>query len=280
MYKYDEKIFMGRLVVKPVNAVGVCIFIFILMTLAPSAFAVEPVRALSTDSRIKVVPFEADNVVPVHASTFTTTQIVFGRSEVIEGIQNGDVDAWTVSVQKGLGHMLFLKPTILGSDTNMTVITNGHTYYFHLMSNKRDTSQSQHATYAIHFSYPNDATHQLTRQLHFNRQRQRTILNAKRNPKDYNWDYSFSGARSIMPLHIFDDGRFTYMQLHRGQDIPAIFAVNNAEGLESVVNYRREGQYLVVQQVAPQFTLRDGKYHVVSIFNNHRIHQLRVRGEG
>lgn len=80
-------------------------------------------------------------------------------------------------------------------------------------------------------------------------------------------------------MHIFDDGQFTYMQLQAWQPVPAIFAVDNVAGKESVVNYRRDGQYLVVQQVVPQFTLREGKYHVTSVFNNRLIHHLRSRGE-
>jgi len=245
-----------------------------------SAFAVENARPLATDSRIKVVAFQRDNVVPVIASTFTTTQIVFGHGEIIVNIQNGDLDAWTVSVQKGLPNMLFLKPTILGSDTNMTVVTNLHTYYFHLTSNKSQMNKPNDSTYAIHFIYPEQVRAKMLANVQYNKVQKRAILNSHTNPQNYHWNYSFSGAHSIMPMHIFDDGRFTYMQLQSGQPVPAIFAVDNASGKESVVNYRRDGQYLVVQQIAPQFTLREGKYHVASVFNNRLIHQLKSRGEG
>ena len=112
----------------------IAVLLLILLMRIPSVCALEITRPLMTDHRIQVVPFEENNVVPVEASTFTTTQIVFGKSEAIENIQNGDLDAWTVSVQKGLPNMLFLKPTILGSHTNMTVVTNHHTYYFQLNS--------------------------------------------------------------------------------------------------------------------------------------------------
>ena len=245
-----------------------------------NTFAVENTRALATDSRIKVVAFQRNNVVPVIASTFTTTQIVFSRGETIENIQNGDVDAWTVSVQKGLPNTLFLKPTIFGSDTNMTVITTAHTYYFHLTSNPYRANQPNNTTYAIQFRYPEQARATLLANLRYNTRGKHPMLNAHKDSKNYHGDYSFSGPRSMMPLHIFDDGRFTYMQLQSGEPVPAIFAVDNAKGQESVVNYRREGQYLVIQQMAPQFTLREGKYHVVSIFNNRRIRQLTAHKEG
>jgi type IV secretory pathway VirB9-like protein len=55
--------------------------------------------------------------------------------------------------------------------------------------------------------------------------------------------------------------------------------VDNSSGKEAVVNYRREGDYLIVQQLSPQFTLRADRYHVASVFNNKRIQQLKTQGE-
>ena len=57
--------------------------------------------------------------------------------------------------------------------------------------------------------------------------------------------------------------------------LPAIFAVDNKKGRESVVNFRKERGYLVVHELAPQFTLRAGKYHVASIFNRRLIRKVR-----
>lgn len=251
-----------------------------LMTLSQQTLAVENVRSLATDRRIKVVAYQDNNVVPVHANTFTTTQIIFAPDEVIENIQNGDLDAWTVSVQKGLGNMLFLKPTLEDSDTNMTIVTNRHTYYFHLVSHKKGSQNNKYNTYAIRFSYPNTVHDNLLANLNDIQKQKNILLNARQNPKNYHWDYSFNGSRSIMPQHIFDDGRFTYLQLRANQPIPAIFAVDNKAGKESVVNYRREGSYLVIQQTAPQFTLREGMDHVANVFNNLLIRQLEAHEAG
>lgn len=249
-----------------------------LSVLNPSSiFAVEKSRALASDHRIRVVSYQPDNVVLVNATTFTTTQIVFGSDEVIENIQNGDASAWTYNVQKGLANMMFLKPTLVDSNTNMTVITNQHTYYFHLISHQNGTASDN--TYALRFIYPEEEHALLLSQMRYNQAQKQAILNSNSYPKNYNWDYSFSGAHSIMPLHIFDDGQFTYMQLQAGQAIPAIFAVDNRSGKEAVVNYRREGDYLIVQQLSPQFTLRADRYHVASVFNNKRIQRLKIQGE-
>ena len=255
------------------NKIVIVSIIFLFFT--QISLAIENPRSRSTDKRIKVVAFHHEDVVPVYASTFITTQITFGKNEVIENIQNGDLDAWTVNVQKGLSNMLFIKPTILDSDTNMTVITNKHTYFFHLMSNKDDTAPQDDITYAIEFIYPNETRARMLANLKYNAQHKKTMVAAKEHSKHFNWDYSFSGADFVMPLKVFDDGKFTFMQFRAHQSLPAIFAVDNRAGKEAVVNYRKDGKYIVIQEIAPQFTLRDGQYNVASIFNNKLIHKLQ-----
>src|SRR3990167_5615295 len=122
--------------------------------LTTNTFAtIQPLR-LATDARIEVVAYSAYNVVPIYGTTFTTTQLIFNKDEFIENIQNGDLAAWTVSVDKNIAYMLFIKPTVYNSNTNMTVVTNKHIYYFHLMT----VNKSNHAkpTYAIKFVYPEE----------------------------------------------------------------------------------------------------------------------------
>ncbi len=249
---------------------GVCLGLFLFDTPVP---ALEKPRSLATDHRIRVVNYQPDNVVLMNATTFTVMQIVFGNDEVIENIQGGDFSAWTIKIPKDLTYMMFLKPTIADSNTNMTVITNKYTYYFHLISHSNEKPTD---IYALRFIYPKK---EQTSVSSFNSMQKQAILNESDQPQNYNWDYSFNGAHSIMPLHIFDDVKFTYLQLQPKQSIPAIFAVDNRLGKEAVVNYRREGDYLIVQQLSPQFTLRADRYHVASVFNNKRIQQLKTQGE-
>jgi len=209
---------------------------------------------ICANKQIKLMPFINNSVVPLQASTFTATEIQFEDGEIVENIQNGDVAAWTVDIEKNMPNILFVKPTITNSNTNMTVITNKRSYYFHLMS---AASKLGNATYALKFIYPEKNKQHLSRHA--------TI----------NWDYSFHGSKSIMPLHVFDDGQFTYLQLRLGQPVPAIFAVDTKKANESVVNFRREGRYLVIHRIIPQLTLREGPQQVASIFNNHLIAHLR-----
>jgi len=244
-----------------------------------NAFAKQRPVPFPSDGRIKMVAYQENNVVPVNGITFTSTQIIFAKDEYVIDVEGGDTAGWMVTNPKNLPNMIFIKPTILGSDSNMTVVTNKHNYYFHIKSNKELTSNARRQTYAIKFMYPEDDRKQLNARLKSEAKRKQAILNHKREPKSYNWDYSFSGSKRIMPLHVFDDGTFTYFELRKNQPVPAVFIVDNKQGHESVVNTRQEGDYLVVQRTAPQFTLRNGTKFVASVFNQHEIANIK-QGRG
>jgi len=246
------------------------IFAATLFAFATNTLAVQAPSPQAADSRIAVVNYNPNQVVPIEATTFVSTQIVFGKNEVIENVQNGDLSAWTASINKALPYMLFLKPTVNQSHTNMTIVTNKHTYYFDLQSNSAQ-SNTHLITYALKFDYPNDTLQHNLQTLDYQQHADQTGMNARQSPDAYHWDYSFAGDKTLVPLHVYDDGHFTYFQLQPNQTVPAIFVVDNAAGDESVVNFRQEGQYLIVERTAPQFTLRAGEHHVASIFNNGAI---------
>lgn len=240
-----------------------------------SVYATITPQRLSTDSRIEVVPYSPYNVVNVFGSTFTNTQIIFSKNEFIENVQSGDLAAWTISISKQLPYTLFIKPTTYHSNTNMTVITNQHTYYFHLSTNNESNKKTKRITYAIKFIYPAEKQKQIENAIVAKEKQRQTLLSAFRNPSKFNWSYSFWGSKAIMPIHVFDDGKFTYLQLQPNQPVPALFAVSSPSGKEAVVNYRVDGHYLVIQRTAPQFTLRLGKQQVACLFNNRLIHKIR-----
>lgn len=248
-------------------------------TMCQMAGAMEEPKSVARDSRLKVVEFQKDNVVTVRATTFAAIQIVFSIDEIIENVEIGDKDAWLGDKHNIIPNVFFLKPTILGSDSNMTIDTNKHTYYFHLISNKVPPTTSDNSIYAIRFTYPDEEKSAALAKIQHDQDNKQIFMSAKTNPEDYNWDYAFSGSKRIVPTHIFDDGQFTYLELQPGQDVPAVFAVDNSKGEESVINFRREGHYIVIQQVSPQYTLRDGKNIVATIFNNKLIAKLKLDGE-
>lgn len=221
-----------------------------------------------TDSRIKHVVYQDNNVVPIQGITFTTTQIQFGDKEEILDIEGGDSTAWMVTYHPELSNTVFVKPTILDSSTNLTVITNQHAYYFHLTSNKKLERKPTQQTYAVKFVY--QATNHPAKLV---AKQPPPKVNLFAHPKALNTAYRFSGSSQLVPRHVFDDGKFTYFELALNGAVPAIFAVDDQSGKESTVNTRREGKYLIVQRIAPQFTLRLSRL-ATSVFNTQEINRI------
>lgn len=220
---------------------------------------------LTQDVRIKQVLYRENDVAPVHGIPFTTTQIQFADKEEILDIEGGDTTAWMVTYHPELSNIVFVKPTQFDSDTNMTVVTNKHAYYFHLLSSKNLNPNSKQQTYALKFAYTEAKPKPLVIQ--------HSSPKVPSQPKVVNTAYRFSGSPQLVPRHVFDDGRFTYFELTNNGAVPAIFAVDDSSGKESTVNTRREGKYIVVQRLAPQFTLRQGRIST-SVFNAQEINRI------
>ena len=229
-------------------------------------------KAYPQDKRILRVNYQDNNVTPLRGKTFTATQVVFAEDEVVLDVEGGDSAGWMVTHK--LDNMVFLKPTVLGSDSNITIVTNKHNYYFHVTSNKTLDESPEQQTYAIKFSYPEEAQREAKARAAEAMRVKNEVINPLKNPERYNWNYRFSGSTQLAPAHVFDDGTFTYFELAKNQVVPAIFAVDDSQGKEAVVNIRRSGNYLVVQRIAPQFTLRNGGI-VTSVFNTNEIVRIK-----
>ncbi|HEM0351352.1 P-type conjugative transfer protein VirB9 [Legionella erythra] len=245
--------------------------IALLMLTACMAKAQQIPASFASDARVKHVPFHEHNVVKVEAAPFTATQILFNPKEVILDIEGGDTAGWMVTHHRQLGNTLFIKPTALNSNTNLTVITTKRTYYFQVVSATQLDAPAQQKTYAVVFTYPEEEEAKRKAL----QQAKAKIRAVKAAPKKvYNWNYRFSGNAQVTPQHVYDDGHFTYFELRANQPVPAIFAVEGRDGRESIVNTRRQGNVLVVQRLAPQFTLRNGGL-VASVFNTLEIAKIK-----
>lgn len=236
-------------------------------------YAAQTPMKSALDPRVSTIAYSKDNVVKVQGTTFVATQLRFAEDEVVRNIQSGDAAAWTTKIDENLPNRIFIKPESYDSHTNMTVITNKRTYYFELNVNKQGESAAT-PSYAINFIYPEAEKEKQLQAVLKKEKAKKAKLSIFRRPADYEWDYSFYGDTPLVPLHVFDDGEFTYFQLRQQQQLPAVFMVDNAEGKESLVNVRREGEYLIAEGIAPQFTLRSGDAMVASIFNNKLVHKL------
>jgi type IV secretion system protein VirB9 len=209
------------------------------------AHAAKKPNSLVTDNRVKQVAYDPNQVYEVVGTYGYQTSIEFDKSETIKVVTLGDSIAWqTVPYE----NRLFLKPVEPNAATNLTVITDKRTYYFKLSSSRSRSTM----TFLVRFVYPNSNIHVLSSQSGVTRR------NVVFDLSSLNLDYGVSGDKHAIQLtKAFDDGQFTYFDFEDNADIPTIYAVG-PDGTESLVNTRREGNYLVVERTVALFTLRNG----------------------
>jgi type IV secretion system protein VirB9 len=220
------------------------------LLLTTTALAEEVPSSGPLDARIRYVAYKADQVVRIDASYGASTMIVFGKDEKIETIAAGDPLAWKVEPNKQ-GNILFLKPIEKKAKANLNVITNKREYVFLLTAAFRE---SKRQTFKIVFRYPDDelTTGSLLAEA---KERAEKPNLANLDVANTNSDYAYRGSQLLKPVVAFDDGKKTFFRFDG--DIPAIFSVDT-ERNEALVNFRREGEFIVVDKVNSQWTLRNG----------------------
>lgn len=217
-----------------------------------ASFAASVPRGVAADHRVKVVHYDANNVVVLHGRYGYQTQITFAPNETVQGVSIGDSMAWlAVPVQQHL----FIKP-VAESKTNMTVLTNIRSYNFQL-----DSDVNAAPTYQLQFTYSDGGYDAIGA----------ANAVATFDPEKINWKYSFTGDRENVPSAAFDNGQFTYFKFKTDgmSHLPSVFIVDKNRN-ETLVNYHMQGDYMVINSVAKQFTLRDGD-NVTSVYNDFAI---------
>lgn len=214
------------------------------------------------DPRIRSLPYSAEQVFQVTGTYGLVTTILFGADEEITQVVAGDTISWQILTSADR-RSLTLKPMEKDAATNLSVVTTKRTYSFDLRVN--DSRVMQNQTFKLRFSYPEDAglkgTAELWKQAQ-DAQRNPNIKNIRRDRVNY--DYGFKGSDAARPHWVFDDGLKTFMKF--SGDIPAIFIVD-AKRRESLVNYRREADYIVIDKVSRQWSLRYGTQEETCLFN-------------
>jgi type IV secretion system protein VirB9 len=233
------------------------------LAFAPAANATREARALPTDHRVRTIMYQPDEVYKMTGHYRYESSIEFGRDEEIKTISMGDSTAWMMNPS---GNRLFLKPIEQDATTNMTLITNKHTYLFELHARETDDIDDANMVFIMRFVYPDgidiqNGGHYLD-----------TVPepNLAEDPSKYNLNYTISGSEEIAPLRIFDDGEFTFFQFRdKNAEVPGFFWVDE-QGNENILNYRTRGDYIVVERVVSRYTLRHGS-NLVCVFNEARL---------
>lgn len=225
-----------------------------LMALALAA----PARA---DDRLVAHMFSNNEVVRIDGKAGVQATIAFGDGEAIENVAVGDSQAWQITPNKR-ADLLFVKPLEATARTNMTVVTNRHTYFFDLVA-----SAKAKPLYMLRFTYKDepkkaDASDAPTSVAALDPTEQALALGdpaaVPADPAALNFAWKRVGVEKLMPSRIYDDGTSTYLLWPDKSPVPAILTTNE-KGDEGPVNYAVRGATIVIDDVPDTLVLRSGK---------------------
>lgn len=187
------------------------------------------------DSRIQTIDYDPDEVVALHVALGYALTVEFSTDERIENVALGNSAVWQAVANHRADH-LFIKPMQGASNTNLTVVTDAREYNFDLTAMPAPDSTT---AISLRFVYPVSLDQ----------------LPIREAPKAH---FRVSGAGSIRPASMYDDGAATFIVWRDGGQIPAVFMVND-QGAEVLINgAMRDGKY-VIDQVSDRFVFRLGE---------------------
>lgn len=131
-----------------------CFLVLSVVMTVVSMSAVKAQDAVVTDSRIKTLVYNPNDVFSLLMVYGYQSNIEFSSKEDIQTVSVGDRVGWQIVPS---GHRLFIRPQEFGAHTNMTVITNKRAYQFDLKSAPDENlPESEELVYVARFFYPED----------------------------------------------------------------------------------------------------------------------------
>jgi type IV secretion system protein VirB9 len=271
-------------------------FILALIFLMSSAESFAQAVPITTDSRIKTLVYNPNEVYQLKFHYGYQSFIEFADDEETEMISIGESFAWRLTPA---GKRMFIRPLEIGAHTNMTIITNKRTYQFDIASAEYDGRADEELVYTVRFYYPEigipvpippqlsqpnvpqNAVPQKTTSVvktpiptqFIDRPLTPEVTLHKGDQKELNFRYSIAGlSDNITPIKIYDDGKETFFQFKdKNLIVPAINAVD-IFGNEQPMGYAIREGFVVVQTIAPQFTLRLAD-SLICVFNEGQVNR-------
>jgi type IV secretion system protein VirB9 len=210
--------------------------------------------AVADDARIVEQFYDAGKVVRIEGRTKVQATIQFAEDEHIENVAIGDSQAWQVTPNKR-ANLLFVKPMAAAAATNMTVVTDRHTYLFDLVA-----SNTARPLYVLRFTYPDEPKPQVVATGAPSADEIAAVSDSTAviDPAALNFAWAGKGDRKLLPARTYDDGTATFLAWPAGSPVPAIL-IKDASGTEGPVNFTVRGDVIVVDGVPREIVLRSGK---------------------
>lgn len=244
------------------------IFAIIIVCMPLRSYAMQESRPLPGEPRFRVMTYSPNSIHHYVGFYDYEASILLEDGESVQTLSmGGDPAAWQIVPS---GSRIFIKPVAENPEetkTNMLLITNKRVYNFILEGAEvgPEGINDPNLVFETRFVYPDAVGTDIVRQY----STKSKDLPDLSEPEKYNFKYTISGNEALAPLRVFDDGEFTYIQFSKvNAELPAIFLVDS-EHKEALINFRSVGDYIIVERVASQFTLRHGN-NVACIFNETR----------
>jgi type IV secretion system protein VirB9 len=219
--------------------------------------------AFAEDPRLVERLYDPNAVVRIEGRAGVQATIRFDEDEHIENVAIGDSQKWQVTPNKR-ANLLFVKPLEERAATNMTVVTDRHTYLFDLVA----SPTHRNPVYVLGFVYPEepedvqqaegeggDAMPAAPTEIEV---AAATDPYAVVDPAELNFAWENKGDRQLLPQRIYDDGNATFLTWPAGTPMPAIL-IKDHKGDEGPVNFAVRGDTIVVEGVPREIVLRSGE---------------------
>lgn len=216
---------------------------------------------------VQVYPYRDGVIYHVLTAPGQVTDIALQPGETLGAVASGDTVRWVIGDATSGGsdagdakrtHVL-VKPFTEGLATNLVITTDRRTYHLAL------TSTAHTAMLALSWTYPADQLLALKAAVEATDAARAARSVASGFDIDrLNFGYTIGGDHPAWrPLRAFDDGRQTFIEFPASigeGEAPPLFLVD-ARGMASLVNYRVQGRYYVVDRIFAVAELRLGLKH-------------------
>ncbi len=226
-------------------------------------------HVMPQDTRVVVFRYDPNQTYTVLAREGDPTNITLGPDEKLVKFILGDTVRWVVA--DAPGH-IFIKPINANLYTAGTIVTNKRAYELQF----RSSPASGGVWYQkVSWQYPsliamerNQEWEKQKARVAAEKERQQQVAGSGISPENLNFKYEVSGDKALRPEQVFDDGRFTWIQMRDLQTLPALFVMDDGE--MSLVNYVVKGNYLVAQRLFSRAVLKRGKREATIVNHNKR----------
>ncbi|MCZ2112722.1 MAG: TrbG/VirB9 family P-type conjugative transfer protein [Anaerolineae bacterium] len=235
-------------------------------------------RPVSQDTRLVLFNYDPNLTYTIHARDGLFTHIELPAGEKIQGFYISDTVRWKHHIAQNR-ERLFLKASASGLFNSATLVTNRRTYEITLRSGKEGDPWFQRVRWSVpDDDVPGSASgvfepaemlsagagmpanlSQAAMPLNFPSAISAGAPAVK--PESLNFGYVIKGEAPFRPRMVFDDGKFTWLQLGTQQDLPAVFALT-ADDKAEVVDFTVHGQYLLVSRLVDGLLLKIGEQEV------------------